>query len=98
MSTISSLRSIENEHDVYKGKDCIKTFFGFLREYIMKTITFKKKKRKLLTKVQEESYENIKIAKEKIKINPWNIKDIVKLEIIVIIKGDIEVLLIAYVI
>ena len=70
MSTISSLRSIENEHDVYKGKDCIKTFFGFLREYTMKTINFKKKKRKLLTKVQEESYENIKITNEKIKVNP----------------------------
>ena len=98
MSTISSLRSIENEHDVYKGKDCIKTFFGFLREYTMKTINFKKKKRKLLTKVQEESYENIKITNEKIKVNPWKIKDIVKLEIIVIIKGDIEVLRIAYVI
>ena len=98
MSSISSLRSIENEHDVYKGKDCIKTFSGFLREYTMKTINFKKKKRKLLTKVQEESYENIKITNEKIKVNPWKIKDIVKLEIIVIIKGDIEVLRIAYVI
>ena len=30
MSTISSFRSIENEHDVYRGKDCIKIFCEFL--------------------------------------------------------------------
>ena len=27
MSTISSFRSIENKHDVYRGKDCMKKFF-----------------------------------------------------------------------
>ena len=27
MSTISSFRSIENNHDVYRGKDCMKKFF-----------------------------------------------------------------------
>ena len=26
MSTISSFKSIENKHDVYRGKDCIKKF------------------------------------------------------------------------
>ena len=26
MSTISSFRSIENKHDVYRGKDCMKKF------------------------------------------------------------------------
>ena len=30
MSTISSLRSIENKHDIYRGKDCMKTFCEFL--------------------------------------------------------------------
>ena len=30
MSTISSFRSIENNHDVYRGKDCMKRFFWIL--------------------------------------------------------------------
>ena len=38
MSTISSFRNIENKHDVYRGKDCMKTFFEFLREHAMKII------------------------------------------------------------
>ena len=58
MSTISSFRSIENKHDVYRGKDCIKKFCEFLREHAMKIINFKK----LLTKEQQESYENSKIC------------------------------------
>ena len=62
MSTISSFRSIENKHDMYRGKDCMKTFCEFLREHTMKTINFKKKKMKLLTKEQQESYENAKIC------------------------------------
>ena len=36
MSTIFSFRSIENNHDVYRGKDCIKEFCEFLREHAMK--------------------------------------------------------------
>ena len=44
MSGISSFRSIENKHDVYRGKDCIKKFCEFLREHAMKIIIFKKKK------------------------------------------------------
>ena len=62
MSRISSFRSIENKHDVYRGKDCKKKFREFLREHAMKIINFKKKKMKLLTKEQEESYENAKIC------------------------------------
>ena len=31
MSTISSFRSIENKHDEYRGKDCMKMFCEFLR-------------------------------------------------------------------
>ena len=52
MSTISSSRSIENKHDVYRGKDCMKRFCEFLREHAMKIINFKEKKMKLLTKEQ----------------------------------------------
>ena len=62
MSTISSFRSIENKDDVYRGKDCTKKFCEVLREHAMKLIHFKKKKMKLLTKNQQESYENSKIG------------------------------------
>ena len=62
MSTISSFKNIENMNDVYRGKDCIKNFCEPLREHTMKIINFKKKKIKLLTKEQQESYENVKIC------------------------------------
>ena len=34
MSSVSSFRSIENENDVYRGKDCMKTFREFLKKKI----------------------------------------------------------------
>ena len=48
MSTISSLKSIENKHDVYRHKDCMKKFPQSLRRHAMKIINLKKKM-KLLT-------------------------------------------------
>ena len=62
MSTISSFRRIENKHDVYRRKYCMKKFCKFLREHAMKIINSKKKKMKLLIKEQQESYENAKIC------------------------------------
>ena len=50
MSTISFFRSIKNKHDVYRGKDWIRKFCGYLREHVMKIIDIKKKEMKLLTK------------------------------------------------
>ena len=100
MSTISLSRSIENKQDVYSGKDCVKKFCESLREHAMKIISFKKKKMKALIKEQLESYENPKIcyiSKEKFESKCLKGKNIIKLEIIVIIHGDIEVLSIAYV-
>ena len=65
----------------------------------MKIINFKKKKMKLLTKEQQESYENAKIyyiCKDIFEKKPFeDKKNIVSLEIIVIIQGNIEVLYIA---
>ena len=52
MSTISSFRSIENNHDIYGGKHRMKKFCEFLREHAMKIINFEKKKMKFLTKEQ----------------------------------------------
>ena len=62
MSTIFSFRSIENKHDTYRGKDCMKKFCEFLGNHTIKIINFKKNKIKLLTKEQQESYENPKIC------------------------------------
>ena len=67
----------------------------------MKIIKFKKEKLKLLTKELQELYENAKICdicNEKLKIVISRRINIVKLEIIVIIQENIEVLRIAYVI
>ena len=60
----------------------------------------KEKKHEVLTEEMQES-KNAKIfytCKEKFENNIWKIKNIVKLVIIVIIQGNIEVLRIAYVI
>ena len=43
MFIISSFRSIENKHDVYRGKYCMKKFCEFLRKCAMTIINFKKK-------------------------------------------------------
>ena len=43
MSTISLFRSIENKHDVYGGKDCMKNFCESLQEHAMKIILKRKK-------------------------------------------------------
>ena len=60
MVTISSFKSI-NEHDVYKTKDCMKTFCEFLRVYSIEIINLKKKL-KSLTKEQKISYQNANIC------------------------------------
>ena len=44
ISTRFSFRTIENKHDGYRGKDCMKKFCEFLREHAKKIISFKKKK------------------------------------------------------
>ena len=101
MPSLSSFRSIENRHDVYRGKDPMKKFCESLRERAMKIINFKKIKMTLLTKQQQESYQNAKICyicKEKLESKYLKKQNIVKLEVIVIIQGKKEVLCIAYVI
>ena len=44
MSIISSFENIENKFDVYWGKDSMKKFSKFLREYALEIINLKKKK------------------------------------------------------
>ena len=66
----------------------MKKFCEFVKEHAMKIINFEKKKMKLLTKEQQKSYENVLFVKKDLKINISKIKNI-KLEIIVIIQGNI---------
>ena len=40
MSTISSFRSTEKKHDVYRSKDCMKKFCEYLRDQAIKIINF----------------------------------------------------------
>ena len=40
MSTISSFKGIENNHDVYRGKDCMKVFCEYLKEHAQRIINF----------------------------------------------------------
>ena len=41
---------MENKHDVYKGKDCMKKFCESLREHAIKIINFIKKKKEIINK------------------------------------------------
>ena len=77
----------------------MKKFYECLRKHAMKIINLKMKNMELLTKEQQESYENAKtliFANENLKINIWKIYNIVKLEIIVIMQQNAEVLHVAY--
>ena len=58
MSTISLFKSIENKHDVCRGKDCMKKFCESLCEHAMEIINFKKKIMKLLTNEHQKSHQN----------------------------------------
>ena len=72
-----------------------------LREHALEIISFKKEKLKLITKEQQKSYKNGKncyIWKEQLRYKYAKDKNMVKLGIIVIIQGNIEMLCITYVI
>ena len=44
MSTMWTFHGMENNHDVYKSKDCMKKFCKSLKERAMKITKFEKKK------------------------------------------------------
>ena len=93
MSTTSSFKDRENEHDIYRSKNCMKKFCESLKEQPMKITDFKQ------TNKQQVSFENAKICYiflKRLKIKMQSIKYILKLEIIVIIQVNIEVMHIAY--
>ena len=64
------------------------------RDYIMEMINIKKKRKKVIKKWTAESYQNSKICyicEFFFKINMLTINNFVKLEIIVITQGNVEV-------
>ena len=63
MSTISSLKTIKNNKYGGNGsKDFMEKFCESLKERGLEITNFKKRKMKLLTKKQQELYENAKIC------------------------------------
>ena len=77
----------------------MKKLYESLREFAMQMINFLKKDNEAINKRAAGIIEKTVIFVNKnLKINIWKIKNIIKLEIIVIIQGNIEVLRIAYVI
>ena len=103
---------MENKHDIYSHKDCMKKYCGSLREHAMERIDFTKKEMSLLTIEQQKSYQNGEVCyilKEKLefkmqtfvifgKINLKVNMLKIKFETIIFIQGSIEVLHITYVI
>ena len=53
---------MENKHNVYRDKDCMKKLCESLREHVMDIIHLKKEKMKLLTNEQQKSYEIAKLC------------------------------------
>ena len=82
---------------MYRDKDCMKKFCEFLREPAIKIVNFKKKKNRVINKRVAGIIWKFKNSLN-CKVNIWKVKNIVKLEIIVIIQEDIGVLHITYVI
>ena len=80
----------------------MKKIYESLRKDAIKIINFKKKSMKLSTNKQQELYENAKkvaiFVKKNLKISILKIKNLVKLEIIAIIRVNTGVLHIVYVI
>ena len=53
---------MENNHDIYGGKDPVKRFCESLIEYAIEIINFKNKNMMLSTNKQQESYKNERIC------------------------------------
>ena len=99
--TIWTIDGIENRHDEYRGKDCLKKFCESSTEHAVKIINFEKKNMiPLLRKEYESCLNQINccICKKSLKIKTILIKTIVKSGTIIIIKVTAEVMQIVYVI
>ena len=65
MSVIWTLDGTENKRDVYRGKDCMEKFCKSFKEQAMEIINFEYKKKKPLTKEQQELSKICYIYKRK---------------------------------
>ena len=54
MPKISSLKSVENKHHVYRCKDCMKKFCESLKEHTLEIIEFKLMRFKLVKLIKNE--------------------------------------------
>ena len=99
MSMIRTFDGIENKHDVYRGEDCMRNFCESLRQLVMKTTNFERKKMMPLTKGKKRNQGNGKAKTYNICKNSSNMNIImIKLKTIVTILLNTEVLKIAKVI
>lgn len=60
MSTISSIKVIENDHDIFRGKNYINKFCEFLSEHEMKIIRFQKKKKQSYYHAKSSNHKEMK--------------------------------------
>ena len=98
MFTHCSFNATKDKLDCYKGKDCMERFCKDLKEYATKIFEQQKKKMIILTYKENKSYKKQKVCHKckKDLVLIMAVKNILKLEIIVIILGNIEKLLIAF--
>ena len=62
MSVIWAFDHIENKHNLYHRKDCMKKFCTSLREYAKNIIDFEKKKKIPLIKEEQRSHQDQKLC------------------------------------
>ena len=91
-----SFDTTKNEPDYYRGKNCMKNFCLDLKEHATKIINHEKKEMIPLTKKEEKKHnkEEVVIYVKKDLVPTITIKNIIRLEVIVTILGNMEVLFI----
>ena len=84
----------KNELDYYRGKNGMKNLCLDLREHVTKIFNYEKKEMVPLTKKEQKNHNKQKVCHicKKRLVLMITIKNIIRLEIIVIILGNIEVL------
>ena len=93
-----SFDTTKNKPDCYRGKNCMKNFCLDLREHATKILSYEKKEMIPLTKEEKKSSSYFKklLYMQKRLVMMITIKNIIRLEIIVTILGNIDVLLMIY--
>ena len=91
-----SFDTTKNKPDYYRGKNCMKNFCLDLKEHATKIINHEKKEMIPLTKKEEKKHnkEEVVIYVKKDLVPTITIKNIIRLEVIVTILGNMEVLFI----